>query len=84
MKYVLILSLLVFSLNTTFAQSNRTSDSPEDGTAAADPAYDWSWKTGGIPTTPPPPPTPVPIDGGMGFLLAAGCAYGLRNLRRKK
>lgn len=29
---------------------------------------------------PPPPPPTVPIDGGLGFLLAAGVAYGARKL----
>lgn len=31
---------------------------------------------------PPPPPTPgVPIDGGLGFLAAAGAAYGIKKFR---
>lgn len=35
---------------------------------------------------PPPPPSPeaIPIDGGLGFLLAAGMAYGARKLYKKK
>ena len=33
-----------------------------------------------------PPPEPIPIDGGIGFLLIAGAAYGITKLagRRKK
>lgn len=30
---------------------------------------------------PPPDPEPIPIDGGLGFLIAAGLAYGARKLR---
>ena len=35
---------------------------------------------------PPPPPNPeaIPIDGGLGFLLAAGMAYGAKKLRKDK
>lgn len=35
---------------------------------------------------PPPPPTPepIPIDGGLGFLLAAGMAYGAKKLNDKR
>ena len=35
---------------------------------------------------PPPPPDPeaIPIDGGLGFLLAAGMAYGAKKLRKNK
>jgi hypothetical protein len=29
---------------------------------------------------PPPPPPAVPIDGGLGFLLFAGIAYGAKKL----
>ena len=35
---------------------------------------------------PPPPgkPTQTPIDGGLGFLAAAGGAYAIKKLRDKK
>lgn len=37
---------------------------------------------------PPPPagtePTAVPIDGGAGWLLAAGAGYGLKKLRQRR
>lgn len=29
---------------------------------------------------PPPPPVGIPIDGGLGFLLAAGVAYAAKRL----
>ena len=33
---------------------------------------------------PPPPPVDIPIDGGLGFLLAAGIAYGAKKLHSEK
>ena len=33
---------------------------------------------------PPPPPQDIPIDGGLGFLLAAGIAYGAKKLHSEK
>ncbi len=33
---------------------------------------------------PTPPPGAVPIDGGVGFLLAAGAAYGVKKMRERK
>jgi hypothetical protein len=33
---------------------------------------------------PPPPPQDIPIDGGLGFLLAAGVAYAARRLYKNK
>lgn len=32
---------------------------------------------------PPPPPDGIPIDGGVGFLIAGGVAYGASRLRSK-
>ncbi len=34
----------------------------------------------------PPPPDiqPIPIDGGLGFLLAAGIIYGAKKLKKKE
>ena len=36
-------------------------------------------------TEPPPfpsgPPTPIPVDGGISFLVAAGAAYGVKKVR---
>lgn len=29
-------------------------------------------------------PTAIPLDGGAGLLLAAGAAYGLRRLRKRR
>jgi hypothetical protein len=33
---------------------------------------------------PTPPPGAVPIDGGVGFLLAAGAAYGVKKIRERR
>lgn len=33
---------------------------------------------------PPPPPQEIPIDGGLGVLLAAGLFYGAKKLREGK
>ena len=30
------------------------------------------------------PPDPIPVDGGLGFLLAAGAGYSLKRLRDQK
>lgn len=46
--------------------------------------YDWSWKTSSTPGFTPPPPDPIPVDGGVGFLIAAGLGYGLKRMRKKK
>lgn len=32
----------------------------------------------------PPPPPGVPIDGGIGLLLALGAGYGIKKLKEKK
>ncbi len=32
----------------------------------------------------PPPPGNLPIDGGLSYLLIAGIAYGVYELKRKK
>lgn len=31
-----------------------------------------------------PPPTPLPIDGGLGILLAGCVGYGVKTMRNKK
>jgi len=33
---------------------------------------------------PPPKPKAIPIDGGLGFLLAAGVAYAARRIYKNK
>ena len=33
---------------------------------------------------PPPPPVDIPIDGGLGFLLAAGVAYAAKRLYKNR
>jgi len=37
-----------------------------------------------VPPPPPPPPTQTPIDGGLGMLAAAGGAYAINRLRKRK
>ena len=39
---------------------------------------------GGPGPDPDPDPTVTPIDGGASLLLAAGAAYGLKRLRKRK
>ena len=92
---ILILTVLFFWTYTANGQSNEEwgSDSPFGPYEEPeyDPANDSPWsKTENMfnsttPMTPPPPPTPgVPIDGGAGFLLAAGVGYGLREIRKRR
>ena len=40
--------------------------------------------SGPTPPAPPGPPAQTPIDGGLGLLLAAGGAYGLNKLRKRR
>ncbi|MFW6347049.1 MAG: PID-CTERM protein-sorting domain-containing protein [Cyclonatronaceae bacterium] len=47
-------------------------DAPSDGSTAPAP-----------PSPPSNGPVQTPIDGGLGFLLAAGGAYAVRRLRKK-
>ncbi len=37
-----------------------------------------------IAAPPPPPPVDIPIDGGLGFLLAAGVGYAAKKLHSNK
>lgn len=68
--------LLLFAINTAIAQSN-INDSPQQKNTD----YGWAWeKTNN--TFTPPPPNPVPIDGGIGFLLVAGLGYGIRQIKK--
>lgn len=52
------------------------------------PGDDPSGEPGGGGPPPPPPdgtdPTAVPIDGGAGWLLAAGAGYGIKKLRERR
>ena len=38
----------------------------------------------GMAQTGPPDPNDVPVDGGIGFLLAAGAGYGVKKLRQAR
>ncbi len=76
----LALSLLITT--AIQAQSNKT----HNPYANDSPKYSWEMRASelpDIPTAPPPPPNPIPIDGGVGFLLAAGLGYGVRRIKKK-
>ncbi|MGB0522803.1 MAG: PID-CTERM protein-sorting domain-containing protein [Flammeovirgaceae bacterium] len=88
MKWLFLICFLVLSSGMAVAQSNEWGDDPyaegsSDDLDSGD-DLDWSWKSRSIPNAAPVPPTPVPIDGGVGFLLVAGGAYGLRQLKKQK
>jgi hypothetical protein len=83
---------ILFLLFTTFSLSANAQEETEreGGLPSSAPA---SWSRGSYcykcktrhyhsctPTT--PPPTNVPIDGGLGVLLAAGAAYGVKRMRK--
>lgn len=85
MRQLLIIIFLIGLFH--FEAQSQDSDSPwleEDERAMLDDSP-WSIKedffSNSIPSTPPPPP--VPIDGGVGILLAAGIGYGLRAMRKR-
>ena len=70
---------------TIDAQAQRSVDDSQNN------SFEWTApdapSNGSTPPTPPTPPgdAPVqtPIDGGLGFLLAAGGAYAVRRLRKE-
>jgi hypothetical protein len=81
-QFLLVILLLNFSV-LAFGQSKShnpysndipTYDGYQNSTSKIDP----------IPTAPPTPPAPIPIDGGIGFLVAAGVGYGIKELKKKK
>lgn len=87
MKSVFLLAaLFCFTYLPAFAQDN---DNPEPFSTHAPSTfskYCWPCKKrhyGGCKPTPPPPSTPVPIDGGLTVLLAAGAAYGIKKYKRR-
>ena len=72
-KVYLILALLVsFSLANAQDSKNYKPNMPD---------YFAKGKIDPVPFAPPPPPNPVPIDGGVGFLVAAGIGYGLKRMK---
>lgn len=89
-KYVIFISL-IFSANLSFAQENRVSRDEdlqsifidtwgkdifdETITANTDPGFGGNEGNN---------TTDVPIDGGLGFLLAAGVGYAVNGMRRKR
>lgn len=86
MRQSLIIILLV-GLFHLKAQS-QDPDSPWQEEEEQELVEDSPWPTkedffsSSTPFSPPPPP--VPIDGGVGLLLAAGVGYGLREMRKRR
>jgi hypothetical protein len=74
-----LLKILLFSFVLTCFGGEAQGQAPGD-----DPSEE---PGGGGPPPPPPPgtdPTAVPIDGGAGWLLAAGAGYGIKKLRERR
>ncbi len=72
-------------------RSGRSADEPprSDGSSSAldgdasTAATDRGPRAASDPPDPPPPPPQVPVDGGLGWLAAAGAAYAANRLRKK-
>ena len=58
-------------------------NSPTDGDASTAGANRGSRAAANTPDPPPPPPE-VPVDGGLGWLAAAGAAYAANRLRKRR
>lgn len=87
MKKIYFLLLLVsgFAIDAFSQFGNSDEGNSNSGLNAARAPYCWPCKKrhyGGC--TPPPTNHNVPIDGGLGVLLAAGALYGVRRIRNKK
>ncbi len=73
MSAIIITGLLAFALpDTSEAQSQPKA--PQDAAPMSGPT----------PPAPPGAPDQVPIDGGLGLLVAAGGAYALRKMHKNK
>ncbi|MEM6784081.1 MAG: hypothetical protein AAF624_10165 [Bacteroidota bacterium] len=87
MRCTLLLATLMAALvcvGPAQAQSLPDWAAPSSPPAAFDPPGSPSDPTGGGGGGPPStPPTPVPVDGGLGLLTAAGAAYAYRRLRQR-
>jgi hypothetical protein len=81
---ILFLFFTSFGLTAHAQEENESSFPSSAPTSWARAPYCYTCKkrhySGCTPTT--PPPTNVPIDGGLGFLLAAGAAYGVRRMKK--
>lgn len=91
MKSIFLITIMLGLFSLAQAQDHHaSSDKSADQTTRTTgydghSSYDWSWKTnqGGVGFT-PPPPDPIPIDGGLGFLLVAGMGFGLRSIKKRR
>jgi hypothetical protein len=71
--YLIIILLVGFTSLSAQDSKNYKTNVPDYSAKKVDP----------VPFVPPPPPNPIPIDGGVGFLLAAGVGYGLKRMKKK-
>lgn len=62
-------------------RSDGSSSAPDGDASTA--ATDRGSRAASDPPDPPPPPPQVPVDGGLGWLAAAGAAYAANRLRKK-
>lgn len=67
------------SANQNSRAAGESSSASGDASTAA---TDRGSRTASDPPDPPPPPPEVPVDGGLGWLAAAGAAYAANRLRR--
>jgi len=81
---ILFTFLLCISFGCLFAQPNQPDQYPDPNQAQkSNSDYRWSWeKSNNIVFT--PPPTPIPVDGGLGGLIAVGTLWGVNRLRKHK
>ncbi|MFT5913563.1 MAG: hypothetical protein ACJAWV_001165 [Flammeovirgaceae bacterium] len=70
--YLTLTLLLGFGFLSAQDSKNYKANMPDYSAKAIDP----------IPFA--PPPNPIPIDGGVGFLIAAGVGYGLKRMKTRK
>jgi len=71
--------------NRSTNQNSRAAD--EGGSASGDAstaAGDQRSRAAANPPDPPDPPPEVPVDGGLGWLAAAGAAYAANRLRKQR
>ena len=77
-RYIFVFLIFLITPFASLAQS-KVHNPYSDKT----PVYGNQKQIDPVPTAPPTPPAPIPIDGGVGFLIVAGIGYGIRELRKK-
>ena len=82
MNQKIVYLLLALSLPFTLIGQDK-SHNPYADKIPSYKGYGQSTSIDPVPSTPLPLP-PIPIDGGVSFLLAAGMGYGIRQFRRKQ